>query len=234
MALSEKLLNSLPESSREFLRQFFSNCPSQTAALLFLAEYAAGTPLITTDETCSHVFFLLKGRLQATEEHVGETPYRFTEMVPSPVQVIGDFELFTGVNKRYITLMALEPCLFLVMPADSYLYWIKNDANALFLRIQSLMTETSSQSRHERQYLFLDNRARFLHYLQNEVRKAGNHSCVIRDTREEMATKIGCSIRTLNRVIQSLKKEGAISIDRGKVKLNARQAELLRLLRLEP
>lgn len=227
MALPEKLLSDLREDCREFLNHFFQNCPVQTVSLLFRAEYSAGSPLITTDDSCSQVFFLLKGRLQAIEEHTGGMPFRFMEMAPDPVQIIGDFELFTGSARRYITLTVLEPSVLLVLPAGAYLYWIKNDANALFLRICMLMSQMSEQSRHEREYLFLDNRTRLLLYLQDEYRKSGGSDCLIRDTRDETAAKIGCSVRTLNRIIFSLREDGLITIYRGKIKLSARQAEMV-------
>ena len=227
MAFPSKLLTQLPESSRGFLLQFFSKCPAQTAALLFKAEYPSGLSLVTTDDSCSSVFFLLKGRLQAIEERVDEMPYRFTELVPRPLQIVGDFELFTGFRGRYITLTTLEPCTFLVMPADAYLYWIKNDAGALFLRIQMLIVQMAEQSRHERQERFLDNRTRFLLYLQDEYRKSGAQEYTIPYTRDETASRIGCSVRTLNRLVQTLKDERLLSTIHGKIHINAEQAERL-------
>ena len=132
--------------------------------------------LISTYQTSNPVFVLLDGRLQAIEERVVDIPYSFTEM--HPVDIVGDYELFTGMEGHYVTLKTMEASCCARLSAASYLHWMKSDANALFLRTQMLMKELSVQTQLQRQYLFMDNRTRLLLFLlRSNGQSGGNDSC---------------------------------------------------------
>lgn len=175
--------------------------------------------LISAAESCSYVYILLKGRLQATDEWLPDARYSFTEIVP--VDIVGDFELFTETLENTVTLTTLEESVFLMIPAKSYLNWIRKDANALFMRTQMLMCQLSRQSQNDRQNLFLDNRTRFLSYLSREWEQHSEQNpYTLPFTRLEIAEKLGCSIRTLNRIVHQMEKEGLITLMKGKVHLD--------------
>lgn len=207
----------------DFAAAFFAGAPSSLLFGLSLKTYPKNHVLISTDDGCAHVYLLLSGRLQAIEEYVPGEPYRFTELLP--LEIVGDFELFTRCAGRMITLTTLERSEFLVIPAADYLAWIQNDANALFIRMQMLIRQMVSQTKFERQNLFLDNRSRLTHLLCTEYghRKSGSEICLIEYTRQELSTRIGCSVRTVNRLIKALSDEGYIRLRRGKIRFGQEQ-----------
>lgn len=222
MKLPPSVEKSAGERALPFLKRFFANCPDSFGDNLMLKTYPKNHVLISANDACAHVYILLKGRLQAIEERTDGERYRFTEL--QALDIIGDYELFTRLPGRMITLTTLEPSLCLVIPAAAYLNWIRTDAGALFIRIQMLIREMSAQTRSDRQNLFLDNRTRLLNLLYNECGKQpGVFPCKIRLTHPELASRLGCSVRTVNRLISQLGAEGLVTLVRGKMQVSREQ-----------
>ena len=108
--LPSKISRALTEPQRAFLDAFFAGCDEHFFSGVTLRTLPANRTLIGTDDTaCSYVYILLKGRLQAIEERVGDEPYRFAEL--SAVEIVGDFELFTKADSRIVTLTTLTASL---------------------------------------------------------------------------------------------------------------------------
>lgn len=223
-----RLFPDLTQAQAAFLQSFFLECPKAFGSCLMLKAYPKNHTLINTNDSCAHVYILLSGRLQAIEERVACEPYRFTEI--SAIEIVGDYELFTKLPGRMITLTTLEESLFLIIPAADYLTWIKNDANALFIRTQMLIRQLINEAQFDRQNFFLDNKARLLHFILSECKRQSSFPAVIPLTRTEIASKLGCSARTVNRMITALQREGGIDLFHGKIQITQEQYTRLREL----
>ena len=165
--------------------------------------------------------------MQAIEERVAGEAFHFTEV--SAIEIVGDFELFTRLPNRIITLTTLEKTRCLMIPAAHYLSWIKQDANGLFIRTKMLISQLVAQTRFERQNFFLDNQTRLLYFLYRECGKQKDLSFPfsIKSTRQTMAGKLGCSVRTVNRTINALEEEGILKTEHGKVQIDRAQHGLI-------
>ena len=121
----------------------------------------------------------------------------------------------------------------MVIPGNAYLSWIRNDANALFIRTQMLILQMTAQTQFERQNFFLDNRTRFLHFLHSECNRQPGRTdpLLIRSTHTEIAGKLGCSGRTVSRLIRELEEEGLITLEKGKIQISKEQDK--RILRMQ-
>lgn len=244
MKFSESFTRKLNKEQLAFLQDFFLHCPDSFLPNLMLKSYPANETLISTDDSCSCIYILLKGRLQGIEERVSDTEYRFME-IPA-IEIIGDFEIFSQAPARFITLTTLERSLCLIIPAKAYLAWIKEDSHALFIRIQMLVTQWMMQTRSDRKNFFLDNRTRVLQLLYHECSvfpspagpassgkpspsrssmggKSPAAGYTVRDTRSMLAARIGCSVRTVNRIVSQLCEEGYISLVHGKIHISPEQ-----------
>lgn len=208
----------IPQNKLNFLKSLFKGCPQNVLDSISIHSCKINQLLINADGENNYIFILLKGRLQAIEEKICSSPYTFAEL--EPIDIVGDFELFTETYEYLITLMAIEESIFLRIPSSQYLNWMHSDNNALFLRTQMLMRQLSIQTQLQRQYLFVDNRTKFLLSLRNECKKQESYPFTIKDTREALASKVGCSVRTLNRIILSLQKDNIISVNHGKISIN--------------
>lgn len=221
--LPSKITNRLTETQTAFLNCFFAQCNAPFLSNMILKTYPADHILMNTDDSCAYVYILLQGRLQAIEERVANEPYSFTELCG--IDIVGDFELFTKSSARIVTLTTLEKSQFLIIPSIDYINWIKHDANALFIRTQMLIRQLVAQTQFDRQNFFLDNHSRLLYFLLNECTKtaASDFPLKITYTRPEIASKLGCSVRTVNRTLSVLQEENFVSIKHGKIQITAKQ-----------
>lgn len=218
----KNLSKKLTTEQMDFMNSFFKNAPDTLFHRALLQTYSRNHTLIHSEDTCSNVYILLKGRLQAIEETVVNEPFSFTEL-PS-IEIVGDFELFTQSTSRIITLTTLESSLCLVIPSGDYISWIKKDAEALHIRIQMLIRQLISQTKSTHHSLFLDNKMRLLHFIFSEYNKHKDHNLLlITYTRSEIASRLGCSLRTVNRNIADLNKEKLITLHHGKIQIEYHQ-----------
>lgn len=210
-----------------FIKDFFRNCPETIIQYLRLLSYPANYKIIESATKCENVYFLMSGHLNTIEERVGQIPYRFCEL--SPVEIVGDYECFTQARYSYVTVLTSEPCELLVLPGKLYLNWMKKDAHALFIRTQLLMKQLSYQTQFDRQYMFMDYRTRCIMSLIHDCQKITPQNGIysLSQKREELAAKLGCSLRTLQRILQEFKKEEKIQISGRSVILTQQQYQAL-------
>ncbi len=218
---------------KNFLEDFFKFSPSYIQPVLMLRSYKKGSRLVAAGDSSAHVYILLKGRLEAVEEHVSDAPYHFTEI--KALDIVGDYEFFTGKLMRLVTVTTLEDSLCLVIPAAEYMTWLRSDSHALFLRSRMIISQLVAQAQFQRQNLFSDNHTRMLYFLKEQITQAVNdntntgsvYPIRISFTRPEIAAHLGCSVRTVNRTVQELEAENRISLRKGKIYINEQQAKLL-------
>lgn len=218
---------------KNFLENFFKFSPSYIQPVLMLRSYKKGSRLVAAGDSSAHVYILLKGRLEAVEEHVSDAPYHFTEI--KALDIVGDYEFFTGKLMRLVTVTTLEDSLCLVIPAAEYMTWLRSDSHALFLRSRMIISQLVAQAQFQRQNLFSDNHTRMLYFLKEQITQAVNdntntgsvYPIRISFTRPEIAAHLGCSVRTVNRTVQELEAENRISLRKGKIYINEQQAKLL-------
>lgn len=223
MHITSPISQHLSNEQLLYLNNFFRDCPESFSSNLIYKRYHKHDTLISSGDACKYVYILLEGRLQAVEESVTDEPYNFTEI--AAIDIIGDYELFQRIPRHMVTLTTLEDSFCLVIPANAYFPWIQHDANALFLRTQKLINQLSAQTRFERQNLFLDNETRLTYFFFTECTRQSGQSVPfqIAYTRPQIAQKLGCSIRTVNRNILSLKQEGLITMTHGKIYITKQQ-----------
>ena len=218
---------------KNFLEDFFKFSPSYIQPVLMLRSYKKGSRLMAAGDSSAHVYILLKGRLEAVEEHVSDAPYHFTEI--KALDIVGDYEFFTGKLMRLVTVTTLEDSLCLVIPAAEYMTWLRSDSHALFLRSRMIISQLVAQAQFQRQNLFSDNHTRMLYFLKEQITQAVNdntntgfvYPIRISFTRPEIAAHLGCSVRTVNRTVQELEAENRISLRKGKIYINEQQAKQL-------
>lgn len=213
------------ERHRDFWKRFLSRMPEELMPYLYVRNSGCGEVLISSAKKSGTVYFLMRGRLFAMEERVQSLPYVFTELMP--VDIVGDYELFSDMEDSYATIMAARDCELIAMPADLYLGWISQDAGALFYRVGLLMNQLGGQAAASRQYFFLDYTGRLVSLLLQYAIPDAKGIALLRMTRESLAARIGCSLRTCHRVVNGLKERGMVSLVHGKIVVDEGQRELL-------
>ena len=205
-----------------FISTIFKNCPPSTQAKMEIIHYDKHQAIMETGDTNTYVYFLLKGKVAIVDEKVPSIPFTFGEY--KAIDVLGDYELFSNVSGRFVSLRAIVPCICIRIHSGDYMNWIKSDVNALFIRVNMIMSVLSRETQFMRQFIFLDIETRIIIYFYEEYLKLElPRSIKINATREEIAGKMACSVRTLNRSLQKIEKSGFITRERGKIYITIHQ-----------
>lgn len=208
--------------AREFLTCFLSDFPAEYQPYLCLHRFAPHEILISSAAVSSHVFILLSGTLCAMESRVQNQPFVFAKLYPGAI--VGDYELFAQTEESYATILSLQKSVCLRIPADIYLAWISRSTSALLCRLQALVRQLGNQTMSDRQYFYMDYEARCISVLlQTQPASQSDDAGRLLLTREELAGKIGCSLRTCHRLVQHLADAQFITLCRGKITLNDTQ-----------
>lgn len=212
------------------IKNFFSTCPPLIRNYLTLCPLPAGQVIIDAGAPCSTVYILISGRLQAIEENACQIPYSFFDLVP--FDIVGDYELFSEDTESFATIQAQESSICLTLPACFYLQWIRVDSTALFFRVKFLMKQLSSQLNFSRHFFMMSYEQRCAYIICQEVRKVPqtDSAYLIKLNREFLATKIGCSLRTVHRLVKELAEQNHLKLIGGKILLTAEQLEALGLM----
>jgi len=212
----------LHEEDYIFISTILKYCPISTQSKMEVIKYEKNHPIMETGDVNTYVYFLLKGKVSIVDEKVPSIPFTFGEY--KAIDILGDYELFSNVSGRFVSLVANTPCTCLRIHSGDYMEWIKKDVNALFIRINMIMSVLSRETQFMRQFIFLDIETRILVYFYEEYLKHEIPRFIkINITRDEMAGNMACSIRTLNRSLQKIEKNGLITRNHGKIYISLQQ-----------
>ena len=206
---------------RKFFENFLSRLPDEMFSYLRIKKFQPQDRIISSAVRSEVVYFLMKGRVYAIDERIQNQQYVFTEL--HPVEIIGDFELFSEMKDSYATIVAADDCECISIPANMYLKWISQNAQPLFYRTKLLMKLLGNQTASGRQYFYMDYEPRCISILLQHAVLDKSGVARINITREELSGKIGCSIRTCHRIIRELTEKEWISISHGKISVDSQQ-----------
>ncbi|WP_045514728.1 Crp/Fnr family transcriptional regulator [Neobacillus niacini] len=214
-----------PQPQQEYLQQLFKHIPISSRSCR-MVKMKADTKFISANDHCNAIWILIEGHVRATEEQISGDVYVFTEF--QAPELFGEMEGLAGISSYKATLVTSTDCKFIVLPMDSYLNWIRNDSQALFLRTRTIMSLVLEQSKNDRVYLFLDGIDRLMLYMTKYYRKhAKDKTCIIQMKRQQIADETGFSTKTVNRSIRKLSGNRLITIVGGKIVISERQYEQL-------
>lgn len=216
--LMEKLKKLEPEKLA-YLEQMFRDCPQRVIRTIEYFKVPKEHNLLQGGEICNQVFVVLSGRASGIDYQLPGNAYVFMEF--SGIDVLGDYEVFGDIPKYRISIRTSTVCEILTIPAGVYLEWMKNDANALFMRTRRLMRTLTNQTADERKYLFLSCKDRLILYLVAQYEKHGrNITYILPKKQPELAERIGFNVRTIQRTIQELEKAGLVLPTAGKISIS--------------
>ncbi|MDF9825667.1 CRP-like cAMP-binding protein [Breznakia sp. PF5-3] len=216
----------LSDNDYIFVSTIFKNCSEATQAKMEIVTYEKGHPIMETGDPNTYVYVLLKGKVSVVDEQVPSYPFTFGEY--RAIDVLGDYELFSNASGRFVSLRAKNHCVCIRINSGDYMNWVREDVNALFIRMNMLMSVLSRETQFLRQFLFLDIETRIIVFLYEEYQKYGDVKQVkINAKREDIASKMACSVRTLNRSLQKIESNGLLTRQNGKIYISQTQHKLM-------
>lgn len=209
---------------RKYFESLFKYIPEAIVKEIFYEEIRKNEFILSAGDPNYSVFFLLKGQVIGLDYHKLGRVYSFMDF--TKMNILGDFEAFGGTSKYGVTIRATEDCKLLKISTKSYLNWIRHDENALFLRLNNIINTLTLERKFDREYLFMGCKERLMIYLAKLYEKKHNDTSGIlkvEKTQAELADKVGFNVRSVQRSIASLEKEGFITISNGKIVISREQ-----------
>lgn len=179
------------------------------------------------DDLLGHFGIVLKGDHRVINEF--ENGNIFMIEKNEPIAFIGEVTLLADKAHTSVTIETLTECTVLFMTPEDFEIWVSQDI--IFLRFLAkkvaLKLYHSSYNRGERH--FYNSTYLLTKYVINY---AGEHGIeekgkvVVRKTRQELYEELGMTIKTIGRIIDRLKEDGVITMEKGKMAITTEQYEL--------
>lgn len=211
------------EERRKYLTEFFEYIPDMVVEKFQYIEVKKGQGIIIEGQPCENVYIVLEGDIKGIDYSQKGSAYSFMDF--SRMYILGDFEGFSLTPEYIATLYAAQDCRLLKVSAASYHTWVKQDHNALFLRLNNVLGILTNERRMDRNFLHLGCKGRVMNYLARYYEKNETSASQVRValTQVELAEKVGANVRSVQRAVASLEAEGLVSIVNRKMMVSYEQ-----------
>lgn len=219
-----EIISKVNPDRRTYLESVFKYIPEAVVEEINYEEIHKGEVLLSAGDPSDTVFFLLKGQVIGLDYQKFGRLYSFMDF--SKMVILGDFEAFGNTPEYGVTIRAATDCKLLKLSTKSYLNWIRHDENVLFLRLNNIITTLTFERKFDREYIFMGCKERLMVYLVKlyEMKNNNNSGSIkVEKTQAELADKVGFNVRSVQRSIASLQKDGFITITNGKIFISHEQ-----------
>ncbi len=213
------------EPLRSRIEKLFRHFPPD--AEVMLRHYRRGARMIREGDPHALVFVLLSGYLTISWDQPGQGQYRLANS--TPLTFIGDMAALAGFQEYTTSVYAKKSSTLIAIPTSVFLDWLYHDLPVYRALVQSNLKKLLTQNRTNRSasgrpsyHRILD----FLNWYYIDQEEYQDPPVKIQMTRESMVDEIGgISLRSLNRYLAQINKEGLISLNKGKVQITQEQHE---------
>ena len=197
----------LTKESHMYLEKFLKNAPMWLLEEFHEVNISKDTEFVSENDPANTVYILLTGVVKATDIRVFPVVYDFIRFYP--IEIFGAMEFLLREETYRTTLITVTNCKFLKLSREQFSKWVLNDINAMKMFTEAMTRYLLDQCRKERLYLFLQGEERVLLFLSDIYEKNGlADEIVINISRNDLAKGTALSVRTVNRTIKELIKEG--------------------------
>lgn len=197
----------LNKESHMYLEKFLKNAPMWLLEEFHEVNISKDTEFVSENDPANTVYILLTGIVKATDIRVFPVVYDFIRFYP--IEIFGAMEFLLREETYRTTLITVTNCKFLKLSREQFSKWVLNDINAMKMFTEAMTRYLLEQCRKERLYLFLQGEERVLLFLSDIYEKNGStDEIVINISRNDLAKGTALSVRTVNRTIKELIKEG--------------------------
>lgn len=227
MESKQQLMEMIADTEQDrgnYLKALFEYVPDAIVEGLIYEEIPKGQYILRAGAPSDMIYIILSGQITGVDHQKMGRVYYFMDF--TKMYLIGDFEIFADLPEYCISVCAAKACRLLKIPSRRYMSWIQHDENALFLRMKNIMATLTSERIVDREYIFMSCTERLADYLIQSYRNGKKDSLGLHrvsKTQSELADRVGYNVRSVQRSISSLEKDGLISNENGKIMLSQEQ-----------
>ncbi len=208
------------------LLDFVNAMPEKVRHQTIKKNITPGETIVMKGGKVCHIYILLRGTVSVSNEFVNGHRYTFAEFdAPS---LIGEVEALADQPGYAATIEAVTPCLVFSMDTAAFMLWLEEDPGFALLLAKLIAQKMYPTSNNNGSIKFMPSRQKVIAYLLESY--DGSELFLLAKSRQQIADEIGTSVKTVNRCINFLKTNFAVTIMRGKVTITPPQAIKLRRL----
>lgn len=215
-------LSELNKNRRQKIVEYFITAPVWLMDTFEIVTIPSDKVILHENGEVDNVYIIAKGIVKATDLRVTGIEYEYTHF--DGIYAMGGLEVL--INERYYrtTLVALTDCLLIKIPVKEFTRWINNDIKALKQEAKATCNFLLETDRRGRTLLFMDGRERLCYLLSQKYREEQHNGVLkIYETRDQLATISGLSVKTINRSVLKLEKEGLLIREGKKIVIDGNQ-----------
>lgn len=178
-----------------------------------------GEMLLRSGDALKYVYIVLRGRIMIFS--IGSNGQENKVVMVSEGGIVGEMEAIAGTERIVYSARAFAESELVRMPMESFLRWVRGDAEACWGLTQVLAEKLCAAALQSSHYTNSNAMQRLIAQLAQLG--AGRVSY----TRQELAEACSVSLRTVNRCVKKLREEGLIGLSRGKIEISQGQLAAL-------
>lgn len=209
----------------EAAKNFIKRMPDCIKEVSSIRKIKKGKIVVLKEHYIEKIYIHCEGEMKVRNEFENGFIYDFA--IIKPISYIGAMEVMATKEIYTSTLESITECIVVEIPKDSFVQWINTD-HQLSLEVLHFVSKSMyAQSLKTGEVLAYPAICILINYLINVFESENNKEIFIDKTREEIASILGFSVRTINRNLKVLKDENLVTVNRKGIFITNRQYEKL-------
>lgn len=206
-------------------KDFIEKIPINIKNKCKLKKIEKGKLLVLKGNNIENIYIHCQGKMQVKNEFENGFVYSFANI--KPIAYIGAMEIMANQKTYSSTLQTTTECIILKMPKTDFENWINTDQKFTLEVLHFVSKSMYEQSLKTGEVLAYPAICILTNYLINVFENEDKDVVFLEKTREEIASILGFSVRTINRNLKELKDENLITVNRKGISITKEQFEKL-------
>ena len=209
----------------EQAKAFIEKIPENIKDRCKLKKIEKGKLLVLKGNNIENIYIHFQGKMQVKNEFENGFVYSFANI--KPIAYIGAMEIIANKKTYSSTLQTTTECIILKMPKSDFKNWINIDQKFTLEVLHFVSKSMYEQSLKTGEVLAYPAICILTNYLINVFENEDKDVVFLEKTREEIASILGFSVRTINRNLKELKEEKLITVNRKGISITKEQFDKL-------
>ena len=213
------------EIGNKKVKEFIRKIPKDIKENCTLRKIEKGKIVVLKEEEIKKIYIHCKGQMRVRNEFENGFIYDFASI--DPISYIGVMEVMANKKMYSSTLETTTDSIILEIYKKDFINWINTDHKLTLDMLHFVSNKMYEQSVKTGEVLAYPAIGILINYLINIFENEDKDEVVLEKKREEIASILGFSVRTVNRNLKILKEENLVFADRKGIFITKEQCKRL-------
>lgn len=207
------------------VKEFIRKIPKDIKDNCTLRRIEKGKIVVLKEEEIKKIYIHCKGQMRVRNEFENGFIYDFASI--EPISYIGVMEVMANKQFYSSTLQTTTDSIIFEVYKNDFIDWVNNDHKLALDMLYFVSNKMYEQSLKTGEVLAYPAMGILINYLINIFENEEKDEVVLEKKREEIASILGFSVRTVNRNLKILKEENLVFSDRKGIYITKEQCQKL-------